>query len=137
MLETKLPAFDAARKANYVQLYDGLKQFEEHLILPTARHDSDPSWFAFPIIIRDRAPFARRDLTDWLEKRNIETRLLFAGNVIRQPGYRHIEHRAIGDLPNADAVLRSSFFVGVFPGLDQARITYILEAVADFFRALP
>lgn len=132
----KLPDFDAARKANYARLFDGLKPYEEFLILPSAGAAADPSWFAFPITVRQGAPFTRRDITTWLEKRNIETRLLFAGNVVRQPGFRHIEHRAVGDLPNADMILRSSFFIGVFPGLDRARIAFVLEAMADFFHSL-
>jgi len=132
----KLPGFVAARKENYARLFDGLKSYEEFLILPTAGAEADPSWFAFPVTVRPSAPFTRHDLTAWLEERNIETRLLFAGNVVRQPGYRNIEHRAVGDLSNADLVLRSAFFFGVFPGLDADRIAYILEAMAGFFQAL-
>jgi len=129
----KLPDFIAARKRNFARLYEGLKPYEEFLILPTWSERADPSWFAFPITVRPGAPFTRRDLTIWLERRNIETRLLFAGNIVRQPGYRHIEHRTVGDLPNSDLVLRSTFFVGVYPGLDDARIAYILQTFADFF----
>ncbi|MCK4451412.1 MAG: DegT/DnrJ/EryC1/StrS family aminotransferase, partial [Anaerolineae bacterium] len=130
----KLPDFVAARKHNFARLYEGLKPYEELLILPTWSERADPSWFAFPITVRPGAPFTRRDLVTWLEERNVETRLLFAGNVIRQPGYRHIEHRTVGDLPNSDLVLRSTFFVGVYPGLDNARIAYMLETFADFIR---
>ena len=85
--------------------------------------------------MRPGAPFTRRDLITWLEERNVETRLLFAGNIVRQPGYRHIKHRTVGDLPNSDLVLRSTFFIGVYPGLDETRIAYILDAFADFFRS--
>jgi CDP-6-deoxy-D-xylo-4-hexulose-3-dehydrase len=131
----KLPDFVAARRRNFAQLYNGLSPYQEHLILPEAHPASDPSWFAFPITVRRGAPFGRRDLTLWLEERNIETRLLFAGNVVRQPGYRSIEHRVIGELPNADLIMGASFFIGVYPGLDAPRITYILGAMEDFFRA--
>ncbi|MFQ6101158.1 MAG: lipopolysaccharide biosynthesis protein RfbH [Anaerolineae bacterium] len=131
----KLPDFIAARKRNFVHFYEGLKPYEESLILPVWNERADPSWFVFPITVRPSAPFTRRDLTTFLEERNIETRLLFAGNVVRQPGYRHIEHRTVGDLPNSDLVLRSTFFVGVYPGLDDARIAYMLDAFADFFAA--
>jgi len=130
----KLPDFIAARKRNFTRLYEGLKPYEEFLILPTWSGRADPSWFALPITIRPGAPFTRHNLVTWLEKRNIETRLLFAGNIVRQPGYRHIEHRTVGDLPNSDLVLRSTFFVGVYPGLDNARIVYMLETFADFIR---
>jgi CDP-6-deoxy-D-xylo-4-hexulose-3-dehydrase len=132
----KLPDFVAARKRNFARLYEGLEPYEEFLILPVWSERADPSWFAFPITVRPGAPFARRDLTTFLERQNIETRLLFAGNIIRQPGYRHVEHRTVGDLPNSDLVLRSSFFVGVYPGLDDARIAYMLEMFADFFHSI-
>jgi CDP-6-deoxy-D-xylo-4-hexulose-3-dehydrase len=129
----KLPDFVTARRHNFARLYEGLKPYEELVILPTWSERAAPSWFAFPITVRPGAPFSRRDLITFLEERNIETRLLFAGNVVRQPGYRHIEHRIVGDLANSDLVLRSTFFVGVYPGLDDARITYMLNAFADFF----
>ncbi|MBL7066090.1 MAG: DegT/DnrJ/EryC1/StrS family aminotransferase, partial [Anaerolineae bacterium] len=130
----KLPDFVAARKNNFARLYEGLKHYEEFLILPTWSERADPSWFAFPITVRPGAPFTRRDLITWLEERNVETRLLFAGNIVRQPGYRHIRHRTVGDLPNSDLVMRSTFFIGVYPGLDDARIAYVLETFADFFQ---
>jgi CDP-6-deoxy-D-xylo-4-hexulose-3-dehydrase len=132
----KLPDFVAARKRNFLRLYEGLKPYEEFLILPTWSERADPSWFAFPISVRPDALFTRRELTGWLEGRNIETRFLFAGNITRQPGYRHIRRRTVGDLPNSDLVMRSSFFVGVYPGLDDARLAYIQEAFDGFFRLL-
>jgi CDP-6-deoxy-D-xylo-4-hexulose-3-dehydrase len=129
----KLPDFIAARKRNFARLYEAFKSYEEFLILPIWNERADPSWFAFPITVRPGAPFTRRDLTNWLETRNVETRFMFAGNITRQPGYRHIQHRTVGDLPNSDLVMRSTFFVGVYPGLDEARLAYILEAFDDFF----
>lgn len=132
----KLPGFLEARKQNFRKLYEGLTSYEEFLRLPTWRERADPAWFAFPLTVRPGAPFSRRDLITFLEERNIETRLLLAGNLVRQPGFRHIEHRTIGKLPNADHVLRSSFFIGVYPGLDDARIAYVLETFADFFNRL-
>jgi CDP-6-deoxy-D-xylo-4-hexulose-3-dehydrase len=132
----KLPGFVADRRENFGKLYEGLKPYEDFLLLPTWSERADPAWFALPLTIRPEAPFSRRELITFLEERNIETRLLLAGNLLRQPGYRHIEHRTVGDLPIADRVLRSSFFVGVYPGLDNARIAYVLEAFADFFDRL-
>jgi CDP-6-deoxy-D-xylo-4-hexulose-3-dehydrase len=129
----KLPGFVAARQRNFERIYAALQPYEEHLILPTWSERAGPSWFAFPITVRPGAPFSRRDLVTFLEERNVETRLLFAGNIVRQPGYRDVAHRAVGDLPNSDLVLRSAFFVGVYPGLDDARIAYMLEGFADFF----
>lgn len=130
----KLPDFIAARKHNFARLYAGLKAFEDFLILPRWSPRADPSWFAFPLTVRDSAPFTRVELTRALEARRIETRVLFAGNVLAQPGYRNIECRRVGELPNADHVLRGAFFVGVYPGLDDARIDYMLDAFADFIR---
>ena len=130
----KLPDFVAVRKRNFARVYEGLKPYEEFLILPTWSERADPAWFAFPITVRPDAPFSRRDLITFLEERNIETRLLFAGNVVRQPGYRHIVHRTVGDLANSDLVLRATFFIGVYPGLDGARIDYMLQAFADFYQ---
>ncbi len=130
----KLPGFIAARRRNFERLYEGLKPYEEFLLLPTWSERAEPSWFAFPITVRPSAPFSRRDLTTFLEARNIETRLLFAGNIVRQPGYRNIPRRTIGPLPNSDLVLRSTFFIGVYPGLDEARIDYVLEVFEEFFR---
>jgi len=132
----KLPDFLAARQRNFEALYDGLKPYEEFLLLPTWSAAARPSWFAFPLTVRPGAPFSRSDLTAFLEQRNVETRVLFAGNILRQPGYRNITHRTVGDLPNSNLVLRSTFFVGVYPGLDEARIAYVLETFAEFFRAL-
>jgi CDP-6-deoxy-D-xylo-4-hexulose-3-dehydrase len=129
----KLSDFVAARRQNFARLYEGLRPYEEFLILPVWSERANPSWFAFPITVRPGAPFTRHDLTDWLERKNVETRFLFAGNIVQQPGYRHIEHRSVGDLPNSDLVLRSTFFVGIYPGLDGARIAYMLEVFTEFF----
>ena len=132
----KLPAFLEARKQNFRKLYEGLIRHEAFLRLPTRHERADPAWFAFPLTVREGAPFSRRDLITFLEERNVETRLLLAGNLVRQPGFRHINHRTVGNLPNADRILRSSFFIGVYPGLDDARIAYVLEAFSDFFNRL-
>lgn len=132
----KLPEFISARKRNFDWLFEGLKPYREHLILPTWHPRADVSWFAFPITVRPTAPFSRRDLTAWLEKHKIETRLLFAGDIRRQPAYQDMPHRAVGELPNSEQVLRHSFFVGVYPGLDRARIDYMLNAFTGFFANL-
>jgi CDP-6-deoxy-D-xylo-4-hexulose-3-dehydrase len=132
----KLPAFVEARKKNFEKLYRGLKPYEEFLLLPTWSRRADPAWFALPLTLRTDSPFARRDLITFLEDRNIETRLLLAGNLVRQPGYQGIKHRTVGPLPNADHILRSSFFIGVYPGLDDQRIAYTLQVFEDFFASL-
>ncbi len=130
----KLPDFVAARKRNFRTLYEGLKPLEAFFILPTWNSKSDPSWFAFPLTVRDSAPFNRDTLQRFLETRKIETRLLFAGNILDQPGYRDIPHRTIGALPVAQEVMRSTLFVGVYPGLELPQLEYIIEAFRDFVK---
>jgi CDP-4-dehydro-6-deoxyglucose reductase, E1 len=130
----KAPAFIERRKHNFHYLYEGLKQFEDYLMLPTWHEKADPSWFAFPLLVRPDAPFMRHELTRFLEYNQVETRLIFAGNILKQPGYRHIEHRVIGGLPIADEIMRGAFFVGVYPGLDDARLDYMIGMFERFFK---
>jgi CDP-4-dehydro-6-deoxyglucose reductase, E1 len=132
----KLPDFVSARKRNFRVLFEGLKPLEEFLILPTWSPKADPSWFAFPLTVRPGAPFDRSQLQRFLEDRRIETRLLFAGNIVKQPGFRHIAHRVVNDLPVADLVMGSTFFVGVYPGLSQSQLGYMLEVFYDFAKSL-
>ena len=132
----KLPGFIARRKENFAYLYESLKQFDEFLILPTWHEKADPSWFAFPLMVRDEAPFSRHHLTRYLEKNQVETRTLFAGNLLKQPAYADIDCRIIGDLPVSDQIMRNCFFVGVYPGLTQSKLDYMLETFESFFRQL-
>jgi CDP-4-dehydro-6-deoxyglucose reductase, E1 len=132
----KLPDFIARRKENFAYLHAGLKPYEEFLLLPTWHEKAEPSWFALPLWVRDDAPFARHELTRFLEYNKVETRLIFAGNILKQPGYQHINRRVIGDLPVADQIMRGSFFIGVYPGLDQARLDYMLAMFDRFFKQL-
>jgi CDP-6-deoxy-D-xylo-4-hexulose-3-dehydrase len=130
---SKMPAFAAARKANFQTLYRGLSQYQDALILPIWDPRADVCWFAFPIVVRPEAGFTRTELTRWLEGAKIETRFLLAGNIVRQPGYVNIPHRTIGKLPNADRVMQAGFFIGVYPGLDEPRLQYMLEQFQAFF----
>lgn len=130
----KLPEFIARRKRNFAYLYAGLKQFEAYLMMPAWHEKADPSWFAFPLLVRDDAPFERHELTRFLEYHQVETRLVFAGNITRQPAYQGINQRVIGDLPVADQIMRGGFFIGVYPGLDLPRLDYIIEQFEEFIR---
>ncbi len=125
----KLPGFIAARKRNFKLLYDGLKDMDEFYILPEATPHSDPSWFGFPIAVRPDAPISRNDLVQHLNANKIATRLLFAGNLLRQPAYENIKHRVIGDMPNSDFVMNNVFWVGVYPGLSEVMIEYTIETL--------
>lgn len=130
----KLDGFITARKHNWQQLHDGLKPFEEFLLLPEPTPNSDPSWFGFLLTVRPDAPFSRNELIGWLEERKIATRLLFGGNLIRQPAYQNVPHRVVGDLANTDIVMNQTFWIGVFPGLTPAMIAYVIETFREFLR---
>ena len=123
----KLPAFIEARRNNFRLLQEGLRDLQDFFILPRATANSDPSWFGFPIGVRPGSPFSRDQITQHLEQHKIATRLLFGGNLVRQPAYRDIEKRVIGDLPNSDFVMDSVFWIGVYPGLTPQKIDYILS----------
>lgn len=129
----KLPDFIARRKRNFSLLYEGLSRYQDELLLPQATPGSDPSWFGFPITVRETAPFTRLDLVRHLESRRIGTRLLFGGNLTRQPAYRGVPHRTVGDLRNTDTIMQRTFWIGVYPGLTDDMIAYVLEAFAEFF----
>jgi CDP-6-deoxy-D-xylo-4-hexulose-3-dehydrase len=132
----KLPEFIVQRKANFAYLYEGLKPYQEYLMLPTWHAKADPSWFSMPLLVRPEAPFLRHELTRFLETNKVQTRLIFAGNILRQPAYEGIEARVVGDLPVSDQVMRGGFFVGIYPGLDRTRLDYMLDVFARFFGQL-
>lgn len=123
----KLPGFIETRKANFRRLKDGLQDLSNYLLLPEETADSDPSWFGFPIAVKPGAPFSRGRLIRFLEDRKIATRLVFAGNLIRQPAYKEIEYRKVSDLSVSDKVMNQSFWIGVYPGLHPDQIAYIIE----------
>src|SRR5262249_62365291 len=118
----KLDAFVTARRANHQRLQTSLRPYEEFVLLPQATAKSQPSWFGFLLTVRDGAPFTRRQLTQYLEKRRIQTCPLFAGNIVRQPAFRRVAHRVAGGLVNTDKIMNDSFFVGVYPGLTAAML---------------
>ena len=129
----KLPSFIEKRKRNFALLYEGLKKYEEVLLLPEKTPNGDPSWFGFIITIRDGAPFTKNDLVEYLETHKVATRMLFSGNILRQPAYQNIPSRTVGELKNADKIMNDTFWIGVYPGIDQARIEYVLAQFDDFF----
>jgi len=129
----KLPLFTRRRKENFAEIYDAFKKYEEYFILPGAYGKSDPSWFAIPVTVREKAGFSRNDFVEFLEKKNVETRMLFGGNILRHPGYKNIQKRIVGDLKNSDNILHNTFFLGVYPGLSAEMIKYVTRCVDDFF----
>ena len=100
---------------------------EEFFILPEATPHSDPSWFGFPIAVKPTAPFTRNEVIGFLENHKIATRLLFAGNIVKQPAYRDVTFRQVGDLSNSDFVMTQVFWIGLYPGIGEATIAYMLE----------
>ena len=129
---TKLPRFIERRKENYNYLKAALKPLEKFLILPDSAPGSDPSWFGFPLGVRENAPFKRKDLIRALDAKKIGTRLLFGGNLLRQPAYEGCEYRVVGDLPNTDFVMNNVFWIGVYPGLTRPMLDYVAGAITDY-----
>jgi CDP-6-deoxy-D-xylo-4-hexulose-3-dehydrase len=128
----KLEDFISRRKANFRKLHAMLEAYQDRLILPHATPNADPSWFGFVITVRDGAGFTRNELTRFLEANRIETRNLFSGNLLRQPAFMDIEHRVVGDLTNTDLIMERTFFIGVYPGIDDSQLEYIGSAFARF-----
>jgi CDP-6-deoxy-D-xylo-4-hexulose-3-dehydrase len=128
----KLDGFIAARNTNWKRLLKGLKPLEEVLLLPKATKGSEPSWFGFPITVKADAPFSRFELVQYIESRRIGTRQLFGGNLLRQPAYKGLPMRVVGDLTNADIVTESTFWIGVYPGLTKEIIDFMIETIHEF-----
>ena len=130
----KLESFTEKRNYNFNRIFEGLKPYEKHLVLPQATAGSEPSWFCFLISVKEKAPFTRNRLTEYLENNLIETRNLFSGNLLRHPAFTHIDYRVYGDLTNTDFIMNNTFFIGVYPGITDKHIDYVLSIFADFFK---
>jgi CDP-6-deoxy-D-xylo-4-hexulose-3-dehydrase len=125
--------FIQARKDNFAYLTEGLKDCAEFLILPTATANSDPSWFGFPITIRPEANVTRVDLLTYLDEHKIGTRLLFAGNLTKQPYMQGRNYRVSGDLTNTDRVMHDTFWIGLYPGLTKEMLDHTISKIRTFF----
>ncbi len=128
----KLPHFIERRKENFRYLHAKLQPFADVLLLPEATPGADPSWFGFPISVREDAPFKRDQLTKALEANKIGTRLIFAGNLLRQPAYEGLHYRVVGEMTNTDFVMNQSFWIGTFPGLTEPMLDFIADTVKTF-----
>jgi CDP-6-deoxy-D-xylo-4-hexulose-3-dehydrase len=129
----KIDRFIQRRKENFNFLYNGLSNIEG-LMMPRATKHSDPSWFGFPVTIDPAHPANREDLLRFLDERKIGTRLMFAGNVTRQPAYAGVDFKIIGDLHNSDIVMQRSFWIGVYPGLTTQMLEYVIDSIRGFLR---
>ena len=127
----KLDTFVTRRRANFDYLYERL-QGADGLILPQSTPRSEPSWFGFPITLKPEHPVEREELLRFLDARKIGTRLMFAGNILKQPAYRGVDFRVVGDLTNTDIVMRRTFWVGVYPGLTEPMLDYVADSILEF-----
>lgn len=127
----KLPGFIEARKRNFGILHEALSNSREHFILPEATPNSDPSWFGLPMMVRDGAPFSRKNVVEFLDSKRIQTRQLFGGNLVRQPAYKNVAFRVVSDLKNSDRVMNQAFWVGVYPGLTPPMLDYMVATIRE------
>ena len=130
----KADSFIAKRRENHAKLKVRFKELEEYFILPEATENSNPSWFGFMLTVRDGQNIDRNKLIKYLENNKIGTRLFFGGNILRQPAYANLNYRKIGDLPNSDIIMNQSFWLGVWPGLNDEHYDYIIEKVKEFIK---
>ena len=147
----RIEGFIKKRNENFNYLYNGLKQFEEYLLLPTLCERVTPSWFGFTLTVKDNAPFGKMELVKFLEDNNIGTRQLFAGNLLRQPAYvdndielriknseilnsKNLTEEHYAVLPNTDTVMNSTFWIGVWPGLEKKQLDYMIEKFSEFIK---
>ena len=129
----KLDAFCETRRRNFQLLMKGFKKYEDYFILPEATEGSDPAWFAFPITLNSAtARFTRNELTAYLNEHLIETRNLFGGNLLRQPAYRNITCRRMGELTNTERIMHDTFFLGTYPGIGKEQIDYTFGIIDQF-----
>ncbi len=129
----KLSDFKKQRIDNFNYLFEKLTQFNQFLILPKATQKSIPSWFCFIITVKANAGFTRNEIIEYLNENKIETRNLFAGNLLRQPAFININHRVVGNLQNTDFIMNNTFFIGTYPGMTKEKIDYIIEIFTCFF----
>jgi CDP-6-deoxy-D-xylo-4-hexulose-3-dehydrase len=135
----KLPAFIEARKKNFKFLYEGLKDLEDRFIFPEPTPKSDPSWFGFLLTVREKAGFTRYEIVKHLEAHKIKTRMLFSGNIIKHPCFNDLRstgqgYRVVGKLTNTDVIMNRSFWVGVYPGMTEGMIDYMIEKIREFVK---
>jgi CDP-6-deoxy-D-xylo-4-hexulose-3-dehydrase len=128
----KLPEFVAKRRQNFAYLHNGLQDLQDVLLLPEPAPNSEPSWFGFLLSVKGNAPFTRNELVQHLEEKRIGSRLLFGGNMVRQPAYKDSIYRVIGDLKNTDYVMESTFWIGLYPGLTKEMLDYVISVIHQF-----
>ena len=132
----KLNQFCEIRRRNFQLWLKGFAKHEEYFILPETTQNSDPAWFAFPLTVKsEKTAFTRNDITSYLNEHLVETRNLFGGNLLRQPAYKNITHRKIGELPNTDRIMNDTFFLGTYPGIGKEQIDYTMNVIDSFIKS--
>jgi CDP-6-deoxy-D-xylo-4-hexulose-3-dehydrase len=135
----KLDGFTVRRQANWKYLREQLECVSEYLILPEAEQNSKPSWFGFTVTVNENAPFTRNELTQCLEKHNIQTRNLFAGNILKHPCFNEMReigegYRVVGTLEMTDKIMNQTFWIGVYPGMTETKLSYMAQVIIDFIK---
>lgn len=128
----KLDNFVTKRRYNWQYLREHLGIHKKYLRFQDRLDKAEPSWFGFAITVKETAPFNRTELTTYLEEKRIGTRLLFGGNILKQPAYKHVKHVIFQDLINSDVIMKDTFWIGVYPGIDQERLEYIVRMFDEF-----
>lgn len=128
----RFPLFIEKRKENFNTYQKFFKKYEKFFILPKALPKSDPCWFAYLLTLKDDAPFDRLAITNFLEEHNIQTRPSFSGNILRQPAYKHVNYRVVGSLENSDRIFERTFFIGIYPGLTNRHLDYVMSIFDKF-----
>ena len=128
----RLPDFIAKRARNFSRLYAKLSDYQDDIIIPVVDPRAKACWFGFPITVKDHVDY--RELVQWLESANIETRQVFGGNILKQPGYKDITHRIFGSLEQTDRIMNRTFFIGVYPGLNDEMVDFVLDRIGKFFQ---
>ena len=137
----KLEAFTERRRENWTYLKNELSDLSHFLILPEEENNSKASWFGFIVTVKDNVGFTRNELTKFLEKKNVQTRNLFAGNILRHPCFDEMResgtgYRVIGDLNNTDKIMNNTFWIGVYPGMEKEKLSYMVKVIKDFAKAI-
>jgi len=128
----KLSSFIKARKRNFNTFYKFFKKYEKYFILPQAEKNSEPCWFGFPLLVKKDAPFTRNDIINYLENHKIATRMLFGGNLTKQPAYQNTKYRIFDSLKNTDSIMKNLFWIGVYPGINKKMLDYITKYFEKF-----
>ena len=128
----KLPKFIKKRRENFDYLYNNLKKYEKIFILPAWDKETEPCWFGFMLVVKQTAPFFRLDIVNFLQKNKIETRSLFAGNLLRHPAYLNIKYRTVVNLKNSDMIMKNGFWIGVYPAITSEMVKYVCSKFDEY-----